>query len=920
MSPSTGRWLDAPEFWSPDSVAVLAQRCAAPSSIATRLNPVPEDDVPVFLWRHEPDLDALAGLPAEQRTGGETDLRAVIDRIAGAWAYRGWKAGYFDAASDAEAFFDEIRWILLHRLAAPELSQWRHAGLYWAYGIDTSAPDCFLVDHRTGTVRRGEADALPPSGAVINGVTPDATGDCGIWALWRNQARLAELGCPSGVDVSALATGNGDDLAALLAPGDAALDGKRRLTLQSDHPQADSFASRNLRAAMRAATDTVGQAITGRHASALAACCATGKAEAARRFALGAAAQAALPPDMIERIATLAGTSQADRLLATLFQDRASRRQANAGITVLAMDDAALDATADPASSASRLLDSTALSGWMAGAAGLHYTTTVDRGHGCADAGPIRSAAGDGDFLFLDDTAIGRASLNGAGFLDAEGVFDTDGFRHAAGLITVALDISLCDATHATPRIARRVWDYRPVSLSLTGLAPLLMSLGIAYDSSTGRATAATLCSLMTGAAFAVSAEIAGEIGAFPGWTGNRATMRAMIAGHARATTGAPCAIAGTADAARDAWDDVMAGGKTAGYRNAQVSAIYPARDETSLMDAGGAGIAPGDTMPGFERLEGGGYRRCVNPAIPSALRALGYDADAVDAILCRLLGHGSLERAPGVNHQTLRRRGFTDAAIATLEAALGDVSDIRQAFDRWTLGKEFCSRMLGFSDAQLDDPEFDMLVALGYSDAAIEAANVHCRGAGTLEGAPRLARDHLAVFDGARRQGELGRRRVKPEAVVRMMGAVQPFLSGGVGHVVKLPHAATVADFRALLLLGWRLGLKTLTLGRAASEATLGEQARPAVESPIRVVADSPPRSSPAEPIHTTRAMSQALALAYTARSLARDSASEKVIATAPERTTGDARASCRESPDSPRSAASVASSADVVVEQRQV
>ncbi|MEE8332897.1 MAG: hypothetical protein V3R85_03530 [Alphaproteobacteria bacterium] len=917
---TAGSGLDVPEFWSLDAVELLAQHCAAPTLISTRLKPVPEDDVPIFLWRHEPDQDALAGLPIEQRTCGETDLRAVIDRIAGAWAYRGWKAGYFDADSDAGAFYDEIRWILLHRLAAPELSQWRHTGLYWAYGIDASAPDCFLVDHRTGTVRRGEANAMPPSGAVINGVTPDATGDGGIWALWRNQARLAELGCPSGVDVSALATGCDDDLAALLAPGDKALFGKRRVTLQSDHHQADRFATRNLHAAMTQATETVGQAITQRHASALAESCATEKAERARRFALGAAAQAALPADMIECIATLAGTGQADRLLATLSDDRAPRPETNASITVLAMNDAALDTATDPASPAGRLLDSTALSGWMAGAAGLHYTSTVDRGHGCAKAGPVRSAAGDGDFLFLDDTATGRAVLNSVGFLDAEGVFDTDGFRHVAGLITIALDISLCDATHATPRIARRVWDYRPVSLSLTGLAPLLMSLGIAYDSSVGRATAATLCSLMTGAAYVVSAEIAGEIGAFPGWTASSAAMRAMVDAHACATTGTHCAIAGAADAARDAWGDARTGGKQGGYRNAQVSAIYPAHDESILMDAGGAGIAPSRTMAHFERLEGGGYQRRVNPAIPSGLRALGYDTKAIDAILCRLLGHGSIEHAPGVNHQTLRRRGFTDAAIATVEAALGDASDVRQAFDTWTLGEMFCTRMLGFTDTQFDDPEFDTLTALGYSNAGIEAANVHCHGAGTLEGAPRLDRAHLAVFDGAGRQGALGRRQITPEAVVRMMAAMQPFLSGGIGHVVELPHAATVADFRALLLLGWRLGLKTLTLGRAASGAVAIELARPAAAAPIRVIADSPPPPLPAEPAHTTRAMSQALALAYTARSLAGDSASEKVIATNPERVTGDARASCRESPDSPRSAASVSSSADVVVEQRQV
>jgi len=897
---------------------MLARQCVEPARIAACLKPVPEDDVPEFLWRREPDDDALARLPRDRRMGGESDLRAVIDRLAGSWGYRGWKAGYFDSARDAAAFFDELRWLLLHRRAVPELAFWRHAGLYWAYGIDAAAPDCFVVDYRSGAVRRADQDAVPPSGAVINGVTADATGEGGIWALWRNQARLAELGCTAGVDLAELATGNGDDLAALLAPGMAATGTPGRLTLPATHPQADAFATRNVRAAAAAAAETVGRTIARRHVGALADACAGEGGEAARRFARGAAAQAALPAGMIDRVGALAAAGQADRLTGLLAEDAPPRAATTPGVTVLAIDDAALASAEDPASPAARLLDGAALSGWMDGAAGLHFADTANLWHGCPAAGPVRCAAGDGDVLFLDDTATGRAVLNGAGFLDSGGEFDIGGFRHAAGLFTIGLDIALASASHVTPRIARRAWDYRPISLSLTGLAPLLTGLGIAYDSDSGRATAAGLCALMTGAAYAVSGELATELGAFPGWRENAAAMGAVISRHADADIGGACAVAGLADAARAAWTDARQSAGRDGVRNAQVSAICPAAAESALLDADAPGLAPGGALVRYAELEGGGWRRSADPAVARGLRALGYDDGDVDAALRRLLGHGSLERAPGVNHQALRRRGFSEAAIADVEIRLGEVSDIRQAFDPWLLGENFCTRMLGFTVDEFDDPAFDMLAALGFSDAGIEAANIHCCGAGTLEGAPGLDREHLAVFDGARRRGALGRRSVAPEAVVRMIAAVQPFLSGAVGHTVELPESAAVADFRALLMLGWRLGLKTLTLTRAASE-TADDGRRPLAHPPLRAVPDGAEIRA-AQPISATRAMSQALALAHTAREMAGDGVPEKIIATSPDGAAGDARASRRGSPDSPRSATSVPSSADVVVEQRQV
>ncbi len=174
---------------------------------------------------------------------------------------------------------------------------------------------------------------------------------------------------------------------------------------------------------------------------------------------------------------------------------------------------------------------------------------------------------------------------------------------------------------------------------------------------------------------------------------------------------------------------------------------------------------------------------------------------------------------APAVNHESLRASGLDDRALAAAEAALATAFDIKFAFNKWTLGEEFCIEKLGITPAALDDPGFDLLAALGFSRAEIDAANAWCCGAMTLEGAPYLRPEHLPVFDCASPCGRTGTRALSAESHIRMMAAAQPFISGAISKTVNMPNAATVEDCKDAYWLSWRLGLKATALYRDGSK-----------------------------------------------------------------------------------------------------
>ena len=286
-------------------------------------------------------------------------------------------------------------------------------------------------------------------------------------------------------------------------------------------------------------------------------------------------------------------------------------------------------------------------------------------------------------------------------------------------------------------------------------------------------------------------------------------------------------AWAALSNAAKAAWSDALVLGKTHGYRNAQVSVVAPTGTIGLVMDCDTTGIEPDFALVKFKKLAGGGYFKIINRAVPEALRALHYTEAQIGEIEAYAVGHASLAakaehvlaRSPGVNVAALRTKGFTDAALAKAEAALGSAFDIRFVFNKWTLGADFLKDALKIDPETSDAQGFDLLQHLGFSKADIEAANTYICGAMTLEGAPQLKAEHLAVFDCANPCGRIGKRYLSVDSHIRMMAAAQPFISGAISKTINMPNDASVEDCKDAYMLSWRLGLKANALYRDGSK-----------------------------------------------------------------------------------------------------
>ena len=356
------------------------------------------------------------------------------------------------------------------------------------------------------------------------------------------------------------------------------------------------------------------------------------------------------------------------------------------------------------------------------------------------------------------------------------------------------------------------------------------------YDSKEGRALCGALTAIMTGIAYKTSAEMAGELGAFPGHKKNAQHMLRVIRNHRRAAHGesrgyealavhpvpldhVSCPQADLIAHAKAAWDDALSLGEQNGYRNAQTTVVAPTGTIGLVMDCDTTGIEPDFALVKFKKLAGGGYFKIINRAVPAALRALGYREADIAEIEAYAVGHGSLSNAPGINASTLRTKGFTDEAIAKVEKALPTAFDIKFAFNKWTFGEDFIRDQLGIGTEAMAAPNFDLLSAVGFTKREIEAANVHICGAMTVEGAPHLKAEHYPVFDCANPCGKIGKRYLSVESHIRMMAASQPFISGAISKTINMPNDATVEDCKSAYLLSWKLALKANALYRDGSK-----------------------------------------------------------------------------------------------------
>jgi len=749
--------------------------------------------------------------------GPERSVRQVVRRLVGCWRDWGERYGYFATAEDAQAFEDELAYMLLHQIGAPNSPQWFNTGLYWAYGIAGPPQGHWYVDPETGELRQSPDAYSHPSAhaCFIQSVEDDLVNPGGIFDLVLREARVFKYGAGSGTNFSKIraegeplsggGTSSGlmsflkvfDRAAGAIKSGGTTRRAAKMVVVDIDHPDIEKFIR--------------------------------WKAEEEKKVA--ALVTAGYSADFNgEAYATVSGQNSnnsvrvPDEFIRAVLEDRdwhlRWRTDGRIAKTVRARE----------------LWQMIAGAAWQCADPGIQYDTTINDWHTCPASGRINASNPCSEYMFLDDTACNLASLNLLKFYDAKsGRFDIAAFRHAVRLWTIVLEITVLMAQYPSREIAWNSYRFRTLGLGYANLGSLLMTMGLPYDSDRARAVAAAITAIMTGEAYATSAEMAAILGPFPAFLENREHMLRVIRNHRRAAYDAhpeeyeglhiaPQGLDAThcppelVAAAREALDRALELGERFGYRNAQATLLAPTGTIGLLMDCDTTGIEPDFALVKFKKLAGGGYFKIVNRSVAPALERLGYTPEQIQDILTYVLGTLRLDGAPHINRETLRARGLTEDELQRIEAALPSVFELRHAFSPYVIG-EAALRRLGFSPEQWSQPGFDLLAALGFTAEEIEQANDVICGRQTVEGAPHLAPEHLPVFDCANKCGKHGTRFIHYMGHIRIMAAVQPFLSGAISKTINMPHEVTVEDVANAYFEGWRLGLKALAIYRDGSK-----------------------------------------------------------------------------------------------------
>jgi len=820
----------APEGWSQVAVDILAQK----------------------YFRREGVGQGPDGL------NGERDARQVFHRLAGCWRHWGQRHGYFDTEEDAGAFYDEILYMLANQMCAPNSPQWFNTGLHFAYGISGPPQGHFYVDPASGEVTSSTSayERPQPHACFIQGIADDLVNEGGIMDLWKREARIFKYGSGTGTNFSKIrgceeplsGGGRSSGLMSFLQVGDRAAGAiksggttrraAKMVCLDLDHPDIEAFIDWKVGEERKVAMLAAGSLLVGRHWKAM---CEAVEGQATKdanpktndklRAALRKARAEGVPGPFITQCMQRLAMGDFRRDLKTFDMNWDSEAYAtvsgmnsNNSVRVPGafMDALQADGTWELVQRtngrharkvrARDLWDRISNAAWACADPGVQFDTTINEWHTCPENGRINASNPCSEYMFLDDTACNLASLNLCAFLKPDGTFDLDGYRHAIRIWTVVLELSVVMAQFPSEIIARQSYDFRTLGLGYANLGAMLMRLGIPYDSETGAQWCAALTAVLTGEAYAASAEMAASLGPFPGFARNRDHMLRVIRNHRRAAHNAPDSDyeglsikprglhgagipAELVQAAKQSWDRALELGERHGYRNAQVTVLAPTGTIGLLMDCDTTGIEPDFALVKFKKLAGGGYFKLVNNALPSALTNLGYTTGQIRDIERYAVGWQQIaDDTPGIGHGDLLKKGWSEEEIAALEQKLLAAFDPTLVLDMDRINEHF---------------PVDRIKAF------IEALS----GALTVEGAPHLKQDHLPIFDCASKCGKRGQRYITPEGHIRMMAAAQPFLSGAISKTINLPPECTAAQVASIYESSWRMMLKAVAVYRDGSK-----------------------------------------------------------------------------------------------------
>lgn len=729
------------------------------------------------------------------KLGAEKSVKQVISRIVGCWRHWGEKYKYFYSKKDAQAFEDELKFMLVNQYGAPNSPQWFNTGLAYAYDIKGTPQGHWYADPKTGRLKQSE-DAYThpqPHACFIQSIRDDLVNEGGIYDLMTREARIFKYGSGSGTNFSSIRaegeplSGGGkssglmswlkilDRSAGAIKSGGTTRRASKMVILNADHPDVEEFVEWKYKEEQKAA------------------------ALIASGYTAGLEGEA---------YNSVSGQNSNNSVRVNDEFMKAVENDDNWDLTYRVEPGKVMKTI-----KARELWDKIANAAWHCGDPGLQFDTTTNNWHTCLSSGRINGSNPCSEFMFIDDSACNLASLNLTKFIDTKtNDFDVEAFRHATRLWTVVLEISVLMAQFPSYEIAKNSYLFRPLGLGYANLGALLMQWGIPYDSDKGRSIAGAITALMTGESYATSAEIAKHLGPFKEYEKNKKDMLRVIRNHRRTINLAPdnefedlniapqkinesLVPLNILQAARESWDKALLEGGQYGFRNAQVTLLAPTGTIGLLMDCDTTGVEPDYALVKFKKLAGGGYFKIINQSVPKGLKKIGYTDKQIDDIISYIVGTGTLENAPHINREELIKKGMSQQDIDKAESLLSGAFELNQAFQN------------------------TKLTELGFSLEQIQEASDYICGKLTIEGAPHLKDEHLPIFDCASKCGQYGKRYIEPMGHIKMMGVIQPFLSGAISKTVNMSNEASMDEISEIYRKAWEYGLKAIAIYRDGSK-----------------------------------------------------------------------------------------------------
>ncbi|HLG25477.1 MAG TPA: adenosylcobalamin-dependent ribonucleoside-diphosphate reductase, partial [Candidatus Gracilibacteria bacterium] len=651
--------LEVPKGWSQVAADIMAQKYC-------RKKGVPQRDEKGNIKKDE---------NGNVITGAETSVKMVVGRLAATWRHWGETNNYFNTTEDAQAFEDELNYMLTAQMAAPNSPQWFNTGLAHAYGITGDAQGHYYIDPDTEKLTKSkDAYTRPqPHACFIQSVKDDLVNEGGIFDLITREALLFKYGSGTGTNFSKLRgqneslSGGGkssglmsflavlDRAAGAIKSGGTTRRAAKMVCLDMDHPEVEDFIDWKVIEEQKVAALNAGshicfqelkKIITSAYENGL-----DPEKNPQLRKLIREADEKYVPLKYIKRVLQQVeeGLKPEEfdfRRYDTDFRSEAyltvggqnsnnSVRVPNTFIDAVKKDGQwdlinRTDNKVYKSMPARKMWDKIAYAAWSSADPGIQYDSTINEWHTCPEDGRINASNPCSEYMFLDDTACNLASLNLIKFYDTKTqTFDIDAYKHAARLWTIVLEISVLMAQFPSKSIATLSYDFRTLGLGYANIGTLLMQMGIPYTSEEAYSICGAMTAILCGESYATSAEMAKIIAPFRKYEKNKEHMLRVIRNHRRAAYNAArseyegltvtpqginplyCGEALVA-AARDAWDRALEWGEKYGYRNAQVTVIAPTGTIGLLMDCDTTGIEPDFALVKFKKLVGGGYFKIV--------------------------------------------------------------------------------------------------------------------------------------------------------------------------------------------------------------------------------------------------------------------------------------------------------------------